>query len=153
MAIGGMPAARPGIKFPAWQTKRARSALEDDRRSCSKHLPLLYNMNTMTQEKLAEILHALHHGLAALLGERLEAVYLYGSQARGDARIDSDIDVLIVIRGNFDYFEMIKRTSHLTAKLSLENDTVISSVFVKKEDFEKRQTPLLINVRRDGVLV
>ena len=107
----------------------------------------------MDSEKLANILHDLRTGLAQILGDRLEAVYLYGSQARGEARSDSDIDVLVVIRGAFDYFDLLEKTSQLTADLSLEYDTVIAKVFVSKLDFDFRKTPLLIDVRREGIAV
>ena len=107
----------------------------------------------MTEEKLSEILVTLRSGLAELLGDQLAAVYLYGSHARGEATSYSDIDVLIVLNGNFDYFEMIEKTGDLAAKLSLENDTVIALAFVTKDNYQTRRTPFLMNVRREGVLV
>jgi predicted nucleotidyltransferase len=113
----------------------------------------LYN-ESMDREKLAIILHQLHSGLDTLLGERLDSIYLYGSQARGDAKRDSDIDIMVVLRDDdFRYFDMIKLTSSLTASLSLEYETVISCVFVTKNEFLNRHTPLLINVRRQGIAV
>lgn len=102
---------------------------------------------------LAEILTLLREELSHLLGKRLEAVYLFGSYARGDARPDSDIDILIVIRGDFDYFSLIELTSPLTADISLRYDTVISCVFVSQDDYLRRRTPLLMNIRKEGVLV
>jgi predicted nucleotidyltransferase len=45
----------------------------------------MYN-ERMTQKHLATILKRLRTELALILGDRLEAIYLYGSQARGDAR-------------------------------------------------------------------
>ena len=107
----------------------------------------------MINEKLNQILDDLRDGLAQILDNRLEAIYLYGSQVRGEARSDSDIDVMIVLRGDFNYFDMVQKVSHCTATLSLAYDTVISCVFISKEDYELRHTPLLLNVRKEGVLV
>jgi uncharacterized protein len=107
----------------------------------------------MTATQRDEILHAYREGLAELFGGELDAVLLYGSQARGEAGEDSDIDVLCVMRGAFDYGEMIARTSELTARLSLGYGVVLSRAFVTREDFATRQLPFLMNVRREGVAV
>jgi predicted nucleotidyltransferase len=104
-----------------------------------------------SQVELMEILTNYKQELARSLGNKLEAVYLYRSQARGDARPGSDIDVLIVIREEFDYFELLKKTSRLTADLSLQNNIVISRVFVTSQDFEQRKTPLLENIQRECI--
>jgi predicted nucleotidyltransferase len=87
------------------------------------------------------------------LGDQLQSVFLYGSQARGQARADSDIDVLVVVRDDSDYGDLIRRTSTVVSALSLQHDVVISRVFVSGERFEQEQTPFLLNVRREGVPV
>jgi uncharacterized protein len=105
----------------------------------------------MDDRKLSEILRELHLGLMHLLGNRLDAVYLYGSQARGDAMPDSDIDVLIVINGEFDYFKIQERISNLAWKLSLENDVVIAQVLISKDKFNCNDSPFLMNIHREAV--
>ena len=100
-----------------------------------------------------KVLKKLKRELLRLYGEQLASLVLYGSQARGDARVDSDIDVLMVIQGDFDYLELLKRSDDLAASLSLENDIVISRAFVSEKDYRERQTPFLMNVRREGIVV
>lgn len=107
----------------------------------------------MSKEQLETILRILKIELSRILGDQLEAVYLYGSQARGDARSDSDIDILVVLREGFNYFDMIEKTGQVVTDLSLENDTVITLAFVSKDDYERRHTPFLMNIQREGIAV
>jgi len=88
-----------------------------------------------------------------IYGKQLKSVYLYGSYARGDARPDSDIDLLMVVKGEFDYLEMLKRSDDFAAAFCLENDVVVSRAFVSEKEYKEKQIPFLINVRRDGVMV
>jgi len=100
------------------------------------------------------ILQQLKKGLAEIYGDQLKAVYLFGSYARGDAHPpDSDIDVMIVLKGNFDYAEVEKRSSEFIASLCLENDVLISWVFASDKDYQNSGMPLMLNVRAEGVAV
>lgn len=104
-------------------------------------------------QKLQIILAELRHSLEILYRERLVKIILFGSQARGDAEEESDIDVLIVLQGTVSPGKEIARSVEITAEISLEYDVVISCVFVSAERYEKEQSPLLLNIRREGVTV
>lgn len=105
----------------------------------------------MSKRALQPILRRLRQELTRALGDQLQSVILYGSQARGQAGAGSDIDVLIVVRDDSNYRDLIRRTSTVISDLSLQYDVVISRVFVSGERFEKEQTPFLLNVRREGI--
>src|SRR5260221_11223130 len=93
----------------------------------------------------------LKEGLAQIYGDRLKAVYLYGYYARGDARTGSDIDVMIVLRNYRSYGREIDRTGKLTSNLSLKYGTSISRVVMKEMQWKSGNTPLLRNIRMDGI--
>ena len=80
---------------------------------------------------IRKILRELKKGLVRIYGDQLKAVYLFGSFARGEGKLpDSDIDVMIVMNGEFNYSEIEKRSSEFITSLCLEHDVVISWFFV-----------------------
>ena len=96
------------------------------------------------------ILDELRPRLELLYGQRLAHLVLFGSHARGDAEPGADVDVLVVLRGSVSPGEEIARAGPITAALSLKHDLVLSCTFVSQERYETEQSPLLINVRREG---
>ena len=100
----------------------------------------------MRHEKLSQILKEFRERLVEHYGDRLVKVVLFGSQARGDATSGSDIDVMVVLTGDV-------RPGDLVAALSLKYDVLLSTVFRPEDAYDRGETPLLINVRREGVPV
>jgi predicted nucleotidyltransferase len=99
------------------------------------------------------IVSELRQKLENLYGERLVHVVLFGSQSRGDAVASSDIDVMVVLKGEVSPGKEIVRIGEMTAELSLKYDVVVSCTFISTERYETEKSPLLLNVHREGVLV
>lgn len=102
---------------------------------------------------LEDILREFRQRLQDLYGDRFARLVLFGSQARGDAALDADIDLLVVLQGAVEPGREILRTGPIAAELSLRHDTVLSCTFVSQDRFATEDTPLLLNVRREGIAV
>jgi uncharacterized protein len=101
--------------------------------------------------RIQNLLKELKNGLSQIYRHRLREVYVYGSYARGEERSDSDIDVMIVLDDYQSYGKEIDRTGELVSKLSLEYSLSISRVIIKEIQWMEGDTPLLRNIRMDGV--
>ncbi|MBV6450571.1 MAG: hypothetical protein MHPDNHAH_01295 [Anaerolineales bacterium] len=105
-------------------------------------------------DNIKKILRELKKGLIEIYGDQLKAVYLFGSFARGEGKLpNSDIDVMIVLNGEFNYWKTYERASQLIADVSLEHDVVISAKLASEIKYTNSEMPLYINVRREGVPV
>jgi predicted nucleotidyltransferase len=89
--------------------------------------------------------------LVAAYGERIVRIVLYGSYARHDARPGSDVDLLLVLRGELDRARELARVVESTYDVLLERGVHVSVLPMSEEDFLTRATPLLLNVRREGI--
>ena len=107
----------------------------------------------MRASQLDTILREFRDGLDRIYGARLIQLVLFGSQARNEANPDSDIDVMVVVRGPVNPNEEIRRISTFKSELCLKYDVALSCVYVSEDQFRQDESPLLLNVRREGVPV
>jgi predicted nucleotidyltransferase len=85
----------------------------------------------------------------------LVKLVLYGSKARGDSHPESDIDVLLVLRDEFDW-----RTKHaiydVCFDIDLEYDVLLQPIVCSQARYDDpliRATSLYQNVLEEGVAV
>lgn len=101
--------------------------------------------------RIREILKEFREEIEKLYGKRLKSIILYGSWARGDATEDSDIDVLIVLEREVIPGKEIDRMIDIITDINLKHGVLISVYPISEEDYSTINSPLLINVRREGV--
>ena len=100
--------------------------------------------------KIKKILKEFKEEIEKLYGKRLKAIILYGSWARGEAKDESDIDLLIVLEGKVIPGKEIDRMIDIITEINLKYGALISIYPVSEEDYSTVNSPLLINVRREG---
>ncbi len=94
--------------------------------------------------------------LKRVLRERcdLDSITVYGSKARGDASVDSDIDVMIVLD---DYTPQIEAAvDELVYDINLAYDCLISVVIFSRWEVEEgplSESPLYKRILKEGVLL
>ena len=82
-------------------------------------------------------------------------VILFGSEARGEARPDSDIDLLVLLDGDTLSLTREETVTMPLYELELRTDVCISPIVMLKKQWRNRpfKTPFYVNVVNEGVLL
>ncbi len=91
--------------------------------------------------------------LAEIYGDRIVRVILYGSQARGDAHADSDVDVLVVLRGPVNILAELRRISPLKLDLLGQYNTLISFQPFSEKIYQDHIGSFMENIYEEGILL
>lgn len=108
-------------------------------------------MKTSTQN-INHLLTAFKIDLQNLYHERLDKLILFGSYSRNEAQENSDIDLLVVLNDKqISPYKEIDFTSDLVFDYMLNYEKQISIVPTTKQQFEQQESPLLLNIWKDGI--
>ena len=108
-------------------------------------------MSKKVPAHIRKLMKELKEGLAKIYGDKLKAVYLYGSYARGDYRNGSDVDVMVLLKDYRNYWKGYLRASDYAGDISLKYDVVVSYILIKEIQWKRSDMPIVRNIHRDGV--
>lgn len=105
------------------------------------------------KKKVEKVLKEFKSELQSLYGDNLVSVILYGSQARGEANKDSDIDVLVVLNEMSSPFIEIDKMVDIIHGHLLKDNELIQVVPTTSNKFNNDWNPLYINVKKEGLFI
>jgi len=97
------------------------------------------------------LLKRIRDSLEETFGERLRGIVLYGSEARGEATPDSDIDLLVLLTGPVQLGRDLRTIIHALYPLQLEIDRIIEAFPVDEEDYLRGEYAWYRNAQKEGV--
>ena len=106
-----------------------------------------------TDTDLKTVLPDLKQALRDTYGDRLARLILFGSQARGQAGPESDVDVAVLLDGEIKPSREIDRLGYILADLNLRHGLLISVLPLSAQQFETAEGPFWRNLREEGVTI
>ena len=100
-----------------------------------------------------ELLNRIKDRLEDAYGDRLQGVVLYGSEARGEAEPDSDIDLLVLLKGPVQFGKDLRTNIDVLYDLQLEVIRPIHAMPVDVEIFRTGRYAVYRNAQKEGVFV
>ena len=98
-----------------------------------------------------DIIHGLREIASQILPEGADAI-LFGSRARGDARKDSDWDILILIKGKRATGDDFNRFAYPFVDFGWSIGEQINPLIYSYEDWAKRNiTPFYKSINAEGI--
>ena len=116
---------------------------------------IAFNNAQLKEDRImnSNIFQELKQSLTYLYQEKLVKIILYGSQAKGTATTDSDVDILVVLKDEVSAFDEILRMAEITTTIGLKYDELISIFPIAESRFLAQLTPLLQNVKSQGIVL
>lgn len=107
-----------------------------------------------SERELQTVTKSVIQATVELLADKIYKIILYGSYARGDFNLESDVDILIILDCKQEEIRTYrKEVSRIASRISLANDIEVSLLLIDKQSFEERLEflPFYQNVQREGV--
>lgn len=108
------------------------------------------------KDDLNEVLSKFSISIKEIFHEKLKAIILFGSYARGDYDNESDIDIMVLVDiEKMDIKNYRNEIVMLTSKLGMDYNVVLAPIIQNFSEFNrfKETSGFFRNVQNEGVLI
>ena len=113
-------------------------------------------MEKIQDMDLRKMLLDLEEKLQRVYGNKLKAVILYGSVARGTATEESDIDIMVLVDGTAQELRTFEdQLSDVSTDISIKYFRVFSIIDISYQEYMRwvNTSPFYRNVSKEGVIL
>ena len=113
-------------------------------------------MEKIQDMDLRKMLLELEEKLQRVYGNKLKAVILYGSVARGTATEESDIDIMVLVDGTAQELRTFEdQLSDVSTDISIKYFKVFSIIDISDQEYMRwvNTSPFYRNVSKEGVIL
>ena len=113
-------------------------------------------MERIQDMDLRKMLLELEEKLQRVYGNKLKAVILYGSVARGTATEESDIDIMVLVDGTAQELRTFEdQLSDVSTDISIKYFKVFSIIDISYQEYMRwvNTSPFYRNVSKEGVIL
>ena len=113
-------------------------------------------MEKIQDMDLRKMLLELEEKLQRVYGNKLKAVILYGSVARGTATEESDIDIMVLVDGTAQELRTFEdKLSDVSTDISIKYFRVFSIIDISYQEYMRwvNTSPFYRNVSKEGVIL
>ena len=89
--------------------------------------------------------------LTSAFGDRLRGVMVYGSQSRGQADAESDIDLMVLLEGPVRFGRDLETIIHALYPLQLQIDQQLDAWPADVQAYDEQEFALYRTVSREGI--
>lgn len=111
-----------------------------------------FNIDSFQSPPLEQIIAQFKTLVQDLYGVHLDKLILFGSQVRGEATPDSDVDILIVTHQKLTKQERQKLIKFIS-QIVINDDVLINFVEINLQKFNSEKSPLLLDIHREEIIL